>query len=104
MTTITGITYEFGTTEPVCRKGADGAHDWRAPHALVGGIKDNPGVYGHGGGVIIREVCGHCGLYRVLNTWDSHPENGSVIETVRYEDADAESREWIDRRAMDDNA
>src|SRR5690606_20836104 len=46
-----------------CSASEDGAHRWGSPHELVGGIKENPGVWG-GPGCSIRStsVCLHCGL------------------------------------------
>ncbi len=85
--------------EPECAPG--GEHDWRAPYSLVGGIKENPGVQGHGGGVICREVCVRCGCERVTNTWAQNPANGTQgLTLVSYEegahtiDHDLEAIQW----------
>ncbi len=72
---------------PRCKD--DGEHDWRRPIEIVGGLEENPGVVGHGGGVIIREVCSHCGVYRVTDT--SH-----AYEAIWYEDADEASKDWVE--------
>ncbi len=53
--------------EPPCCD--DGEHEWASPHEIVGGCAENPGVFGHGGGVIIRECCTRCGCARVTDTW-----------------------------------
>lgn len=78
--------------EPACR---EGEHDWRAPHSVVGGLKDNPGVFGKGGGVVYTEVCAHCGTYRVTDTWCT---NGTAYpyESVTFRDADEYSTDWIE--------
>jgi len=61
-------------------------HDWQSPYSLVGGLEENPGVRGHGGGVVIEEVCMHCGCSRVTNTWAQDPTTGEQgLESVRYE-------------------
>lgn len=52
-------------------------HDWQSPHEIVGGIKENPGVWGNGGGVIINECCMNCGCKRTTDTWATNPSNGS---------------------------
>jgi len=44
-------------------------HRWTADHASVGGLKENPGVFGDNGGVLIVEACG-CGAQRKMTTWD----------------------------------
>lgn len=75
-------------------------HDWQSPLRVVGGIKENPGVYGHGGGVIITEVCCHCGTYRETDTWAQNSETGEQgLTSVKYRDADDLSREWIESQS-----
>ena len=59
--------------EPACS--AD-EHDWQRPVALVGGIESNPGVWGHGGGVTIQEVCMTCGCGKKTDTWAQDMEDG----------------------------
>jgi hypothetical protein len=60
-------------------------HDWQSPHSIVGGLKENPGVHGHGGGVTIAEVCMHCGCERVTDTWAQDPVTGEQgLESVKY--------------------
>lgn len=80
--------------EPDC---ADGhGHDWRAPLEIVGGIADNPGVWGHGGGVKIHEVCSHCGAHRHTDTWAQRPDTGEQgLTSVSYEDPTEESLAWV---------
>lgn len=59
--------------EPPCRKGQE--HDWR-----------DSDVVGHGGGAIIHEVCTHCGVRRITDTWAHDPETGRQgLVSVRYE-------------------
>lgn len=60
-------------SEPSC---TEDAHDWRSPVEIVGGIRENPGVWGHGGGVVIHEVCMHCGCGRTTDTWAQHASTG----------------------------
>jgi len=69
--------------EPDCHPGY--THEWIAPHWLVGGIRENPGVQGHGGGVVIREACRHCGCERVTDTWAQRPDTGEQgLTSVGY--------------------
>lgn len=87
------ITITIEPDEPECS--AD-AHDWKTPHSVLGGIKENPGVWGNGGGVIAREVCAHCGRYRETNTWAQRRDTGEQgLTEVKYEDADDSSLEWL---------
>lgn len=81
---------------PDCESGED--HDWQSPHAIVGGICETPGVHGHGGGVIIRECCARCGMYRITDTWAQDPATGEVIsdDVITYEDADERSLAWVE--------
>jgi hypothetical protein len=56
---------------------------------------------GHGGGVIIREVCAHCGKYRVTDTWAQRMDTGAQgLEAVEYREADDASLAWIERRKL----
>jgi len=40
-------------------------HKWTRRHDLVGGLPENPGVFGMAGAaILIREACPHCGARR----------------------------------------
>lgn len=70
-------------TVPKCRGGE--THDWQSPHEIVGGLKENPGVWGHGGGVIICECCMRCGCQRKTDTWAHDRATGEQgLESVAY--------------------
>lgn len=61
-------------------------HRWERPHEIVGGLVENPGVWGHGGGVTIHEVCAHCGVHCHRDTWATDPQTGEQgLNSVRYE-------------------
>jgi hypothetical protein len=64
-------------------KGHDG-HDWQTPIEIVGGIVENPGCWGHGGGVILHHVCMRCGCERVEDTW-ANDDHGGHTTRVTYE-------------------
>lgn len=88
------ITIEVNPDEPDCAD--DESHDWQSPHEVVRGLRENPGVYGHGCGVIITEVCCHCGSYKVKDTWAQRSDNGQQgLESIEYRDADAASEAWV---------
>lgn len=75
---------EIEPEEPECD--GEHEHDWCSPYAVVGGIRENPGVWGHGGGVIIHEICRHCGCLRTTDTWAQNPETGEQgLRAVSYE-------------------
>jgi hypothetical protein len=79
-----GATVQLDEPEPECPH-ADG-HDWQSPHDAVGGCESNPGVWGKGGGVIITEVCLHCGCEKVTDTWAQDPTTGEQgLTSVTYE-------------------
>lgn len=83
-------------TEPECK--GEHEHDWQSPMSVVGGIKENPGVYGHGGGVVCTEVCCHCGRYRISDSWAQDPETGEQgLASVEYRDADGRSLAYVRR-------
>jgi len=71
-------------SEPKC---TESEHDWQSPAEILGGCKENPGVWGHGGGVIITEVCMNCGCARITDTWAQNPSNGDQgLRSVEYEE------------------
>lgn len=96
-------TVTLAEEEPEC---TESAHDWQAPHEIVGGIEENPGVWGHGGGVIIHEVCVHCGCGRTTDTWAQRHDTGEqgltevsyhpgkYTESVDSRDVDAERADY----------
>lgn len=89
------ITVELEPPEPDCA--GDHDHDWCSPHSVVGGI------HGHGGGVVIREVCAHCGRYRITDTWAQRSDTGQQgLDSVAYDDADDASLAWVARRRFRD--
>jgi hypothetical protein len=70
--------------EPECTGGEE--HDWRSPYSIVGGIEENPGVWGHGGGIMIQEVCMICGCGKTTDTWAQDPSDGQQgLDSVSYE-------------------
>ena len=74
---------------PQCLDGAD-RHKWTSPIEIVGGIEDNPGVHGKGGGVVIHEVCRRCGSHRHTDTWATDGETGEEgLLSLSYEEPDA---------------
>jgi hypothetical protein len=75
-----------------------GEHDWVSPLSVVGGVAENPGVIGHGGGVKITKVCCYCGRYRIEDTWAQNPATGEQgLESVEYREADEISEAWLTR-------
>lgn len=91
------VTVTLQPSAPKCRQGH--THTWCSPHSVLGGLEDNPGVFGHGGGgLLIREVCGHCGAYRVTDTWAQDGAREGLT-SIGYEPADDESLVWLDSRS-----
>lgn len=69
--------------EPGCDDG--GSHDWQQPHEIVGGIAENPGVLGSGGGVKIVECCMKCGCQKTTDTWATRSDTGEQgMESTSY--------------------
>ena len=83
--------------EPPCISAQE--HDWRSPYSVLGGLKENPGVWGHGGGVIITAICAHCGRYRVTDTWAQRPDTGEQgLTEVEYREPDDDSLAYVSQR------
>jgi hypothetical protein len=78
------VTIRVDPEEPDCLSGED--HDWQAPYELLGGLEENPGVWGRGGGIISQEVCMRCGCGRTTDTWAQRRDTGEQgLTSVRYE-------------------
>jgi hypothetical protein len=87
--------------EPKCLSGKE--HDWCSPYDLVGGLKENPGVWGHGGGVIEKDICRHCGAYRTVDTFAQNPVTGEQgLTSVTYGFPDDWSMVWIAEQILED--
>lgn len=84
------LTVAVDPDEPDCSDASsDGEHRWTSPIEIVGGCEESPGVQCHGGGVIIHEVCAHCGLHRHTDTWAQDRQTGEQgLESVRYSRSD----------------
>lgn len=84
--------------EPDCARGH--AHDWQTPHSIVGGMEENPGVWGNGGGIIMNFVCRHCGARKTIDTWAQDPTTGEQgLTSVSYARSTADTRAWV--KSMD---
>ena len=65
----------------------DHIHKWVSTQEREGGLKENPGVYGNGGGVVIMKHCEYndCSWTKKTDTWAQNPANGTQgHETVEY--------------------
>jgi hypothetical protein len=64
--------------EPGCAEDEEGEmdHDWVDSDTQL-----------HGGGVVVTEVCRHCGVVRVRDTWS----DGTRRESITYRESDAET-------------
>ena len=84
---IDGFSGHLNEPEPACEDSEHDTCNWDATYEIEGGLKENPGVWGHGGGVKIFTHCTHCDCSRTrtVNTWDQNPCNGSQgHETISY--------------------
>ena len=81
--------------EPECAEGKE--HDWCAPYEVVGGIEENPGVWGLGGtSMSFLTVCRHCGSYRTVLSRGSQRNPGELEEETSYEEPNEASLEWVE--------
>jgi hypothetical protein len=74
------VSWTFHPREPVC---PSGGHDYRAPYEIVGGLKENPGVWGgDNGGLFVLEVCMHCGCSKSERTRASDGQGGHMTSVT----------------------
>lgn len=97
---------EIEPTVPDCADGQE--HDWASPHEMVGGLEENPGVCGNGGGVISHSVCLRCGCGRTIDTWAQDLTDGQQgLTSTSYEAGEysadlAKRRDRLVREALAD--
>lgn len=81
--TLEIVTVQLDPEEPDCTDGP--GHDWCDDHEIVGGCKESPGIWGHGGGIVIVEACRDCGCGRHTDTWAQRPDTGEQgLTSVEY--------------------
>lgn len=80
---------------PECYEAED--HEWCAPFDLVGGLKENPGVWSLGGTTIHTiTVCLHCGMYKKETHYGAQRDPGQ-LDKVEYTPGDDESHSFTKR-------
>ena len=83
-------TYRTDPTPPSCVEDQE-EHDFVATVEIEGGLVENPGVWGHQGGITISTHCVHdgCNIHKTVDTWadDGH---GGHCETVQYRTVEEE--------------
>ena len=81
--------------EPECSEDED-EHEWESPHDVVGGLKENPGVWSLGGTTMLfKTVCRHCGIFREETHYGSN-RNPQQCDTIEYMEPDDDSLEWVE--------
>lgn len=77
----------------------DDDHDWDSPLELVGGLRENPGVFSTGGTSFRYEyVCSKCGMYKTVRTAGAQKNPGELDETIEYSAADERSLAWVEEQ------
>lgn len=99
--TTENFTVEVNPKEPPCDHSE--GHDYVARRDLHGGLKENPGVFGKGGGVTIDESCRHCGTRKHIDTWAQDSVTGEQgLTSVSY-DAGADADHFRELGANEGN-
>jgi len=79
--------------EPFCEQGD--SHEWESPYEIVGGCKENPGMWSEGSSLTVKRCCSNCGMYKVTKYKDYM---GSQ-ETIEYGPACEESLKWVEENS-----
>jgi hypothetical protein len=93
----TWTTVEVGedAPEPECEEADE--HDWRSPHSVLSGLKENPGVWSEGGTkMVFRKVCKHCGCYRTETSVGAQ-RNPGELDRIEYDRPDEVSLRWVSK-------
>lgn len=78
---------------PPCAPGQE--HDWRAPVSVVGGSKENAGVFAGTVHPTTHEVCACCGIYRTTGDMFQIPGQ-QFISAVQYGRPDRASLDYVE--------
>lgn len=74
----------------------DQGHVWRSPFSLVGGIRENPGVWSNGGTrSTTKQVCRCCGMYRTEVDPGGQRNPDEALCTITLEPRDDDSEAWL---------
>jgi hypothetical protein len=67
------------------------------PHEVVGGVRENPGVWSLGGtAMLFKQVCSRCGLYKVETHSGAQRNPGQLEVEIEYREPDEISRRWVE--------
>lgn len=92
---------EVGEDSPWAECYEADAHEWCAPFDLVGGLKENPGVWSMGGTTMVfKTVCLHCGCYKTETKYGVQRNPGQK-DKIEYTRSDAESHSFTKRIVKD---
>lgn len=82
---------------PACDGDDSEEHDWQTPFHLVGGIRENPGVWSGGGTrMSYKYCCAKCGKYKTEHHSGSQRNAGDPVEVVTLDEADEKSLAWVE--------
>lgn len=80
-------------TPPDCDDNKE--HDWCSPYEVVGGLKENPGVWSKGGTTFVfKKVCSRCGCVKIETNYGAQ-RNPSQCDTVEYDTQDLSALVWV---------
>jgi hypothetical protein len=80
----------------------DEGHVWESPYSLVGGLRENPGVWGGSGtSMSFESVCARCGKYRREYEPGSQRNPDEALREITIRDRDEESEAWLKERHED---
>jgi len=90
-------------TEPTGPCSCCGQSDWSAPHELVGGMEENPGVWGNSLSHPLINfpqethtlICDNCGAYRLIRYPEITGEDRRELAVVEDSDPDIFSLCWV---------
>lgn len=80
------VSVDIDPDEPACPVRKDDGHDWSSDHRMVGGLTENPGVFGSGHGQVRTvEACLACGARKTDDLGGTDTATGDPMRTLTYE-------------------
>jgi hypothetical protein len=105
--TASGQSYDcsgkYSDTLPECEADDGGEHEWQADYDVVGGIRENPGVWSLGGTAMsFATCCAKCGCYRQEHSPGCQRNPDEPLETITIKPRDEKSEAWLKEKHMED--
>ena len=94
---------KYSDALPECAADGGGEHDWQSDYDVVGGIRENPGVWSTGGtGMGFDYCCAKCGCYKHEHQPGVQRNPDEPLQTITIKPRDEKSEAWLREKHAED--